>query len=69
MEAEQSLILVVLSEFMDSDTKKSTDGKNRSWIKRRSVGRYLNSIKRELMIRGKMGFKEMFRISVKDFAG
>ena len=69
MEAEQSLMLVVLSEFMDSDIKKSSDGKNTSWIKRKSVSRYLNSIKRELMIRGKMGFKEMFRISVKNFAG
>ena len=69
MEAEQSLMLVVLSELMDSDIKKSTGGKNTSWIKRRSVSGYFNSIKRELMIRGKMGFKEMFRISVKDFAG
>ena len=28
MEAEQSLMLVVLSELMDSDIKKSTGGKN-----------------------------------------
>ena len=69
MEAEQSLMLVVLSELMDSDIKKPTGGKNTSWIKGRSVSGYFNNIKCELMIEGRMGFKEMFRMSVKDFVG
>ena len=40
MEAEQSLMLVVLSELMYSDDEKPTRGKTRPWVKRRSVSGY-----------------------------
>ena len=50
METEQSVMLVVLSRLIDSDNEKSTSRKNRSWMKRRSVGRYFNNVIRELMI-------------------
>ena len=48
MEAEQSLILVVLSELMGSDDEKPTRRKTRSWIKRGTVTVYFNSIIRGL---------------------
>ena len=40
MEADQSVILVVLSELMDSDDEKPTRGKSRSWIKQRNISEY-----------------------------
>ena len=40
MEAEQSVIFVVLSELMDSDDEKPTRGKTRSWIKQRNINGY-----------------------------
>ena len=67
MEAEQSLILVVLSELMDSDDKKPTRRKTRSWIKRGTVTVYFNGIIRELTIKDRMGFKEIFWMSVENF--
>ena len=63
MEAEQSLILVVLSELIDSDAEKSTRVKTRSWIKRRSVSGYFNNQR----VEDRMGFEEMFRMGLEDF--
>ena len=63
MEAEQSLILVVLSELIDSDAEKSTRVKTRSWIKRRSASGYFNNQRTE----DRMAFEEMFRLSLEDF--
>ena len=51
METKQSLILVVLPELMDSDDEKSTRGKTRLWIKKRSVSGYFNNVITELMIK------------------
>ena len=67
MEAEQSLILVVLSELMGSDDEKPTRRKTRSWIKRGTVTVYFNSIIREMTIKDRMGFKEVFWMSVENF--
>ena len=66
-EAEESLILVVLPELMDSNDEKPSCGKSRSWIKRRSVSGYFNNTIPELMIEERMGFKEMFQISAESF--
>ena len=66
-EAEESLILVMLPELMDSNNKKPSRGKIRSWIKRRSVSGYFNNTIPELMIEERMGFKEMFQISAESF--
>ena len=66
MEAK-TLILLVLSWLMDSDDKTSTHEKNRSWIKRRIDTGYFNNIIPELMIEDSPCFKEMFRMSVRDF--
>ena len=66
-EAEESLMFVVLAELMDSDDEKPPLGKIRSWIKRRSVCGYFNNTIRELMIDGRMEFKEIFRISAENF--
>ena len=63
MEAEQSLILVVLSELIDSDAEKSTRVKTRSWIKRRSVSGCFNNQR----VEDRMGFEEMFRMGLEDF--
>ena len=63
VEAEQSLILVVLSELIDSDAEKSTRVKTRSWIKRRSVSGYFNNQRTE----DRMAFEEMFWLSLEDF--
>ena len=67
MEAEQSLMLVMLSELMDSDDEKPNRWESILWIKRRSVSGYFNSIIREVMIEDRMGFKEMFWMSAEDF--
>ena len=57
MKVEQSLILVVLPELMDTDDdKKTTGGKTRSYIKRRSLSGYFNNI---------IGLKKCF--DVEDF--
>ena len=67
METKQSLILVVLPELMDSDDEKSTRGKTRLWIKRRSVSGYFNNVITELMIKDCKRFKGMFLMNVEDF--
>ena len=64
MEADQSLMLVALSELMDSDDKKATHSKSISWLKRSVSGYFINSI-RKLMIDDRLAFKEMFRMSVR----
>ena len=65
--AEESLILVMLPELMDSNDEKPSRGKIRSWIKRSSVSGYFNNTIPELMIAERMGFKEMFQISAESF--
>ena len=66
MEAERALVCRVV-RINDSDDEKPTRGKARSWIKGRTVSGYFKNIIFELMIEDRMGFKEMFQMSVEDF--
>ena len=67
MASKQALVLVVLSELIDPDDEKQTYEKIRTCIKRRSVTGYFTNMIRELKVGDKMGFKEIFRISVEVF--
>ena len=67
MDTKRSLLLVVLSELMNSDDRKRIRGKARPWIKRRTVSGCFNNVIPKLMIEDRMGFKEMFHMSVEDF--
>ena len=60
MDTKRSLLLVVLSELMNSDDKKRIRGKARSWIKRRTVSGCFNNVIAELMIEDRMGSKKCF---------
>ena len=57
MEDEQSLMLVMLSELIDSHDQKPTCIKSRSWIKRRNVKRYFSNIMRELMVKHRGSYR------------
>ena len=66
--ASDILLPIILSELVDSDDERSRRGKTREWIRRRSqLGLYETLIK-ELIIEDRLSFKEMFRMSVEDFA-
>ena len=62
-EAKQSVVLVMLSEWIQL-TKNLLAQKSRSWIQRRSIRGYFNNITCGLMIESRMGFKDMFRMTV-----
>ena len=69
MEPEQSVMLAVLSELMDSDDEKPTRRKTGSCMETlvdMLVDIFNNTI-RELMIEDRVGFKEVFRMSVEAF--
>ena len=56
------LLPIILSELVDSDDERPRRGKTREWIRRRSqLGLYETLIK-ELIIEGRLSFKEMFRM-------
>ena len=62
------LLPIILSELVDSDDERPRRGKTREWIRRRrQLGLYGTLIK-ELIIEDRLSFKEMFRMSVEDFA-
>ena len=66
--ASDMLLPIILSELVDSDDERPRRGKTREWIRRRSqLGLYETLIK-ELIIEDRLSFKEMFRMSVEDFA-
>ena len=66
--ASDMLLPIILSELVDSDDERPRSGKSREWIRRRSqLGLYETLIK-ELIIEDRLSVKEMFRISVEDFA-
>ena len=66
--APDMLLPIILSELVDSDDERPRRGKTREWIRRRSqLGLYETLIK-ELIIEDRLSFKEMFRMSVEDFA-
>ena len=59
--------VLLLCELMDSDDEKPRRGKTREWVKRRREKGYFNNIVKELKVEDRCGFKEMFRMDVKDF--
>ena len=66
--ASDMLLPIILSELVDSDNERPGRAKTREWIQRRSqLGLYETLIK-ELIIEDRLSFKEMFRMSVEDFA-
>ena len=66
--ASDMLLPIILSELVDSDDERPRRGKTREWIRRRNqLGLYETLIK-ELIIEDRLSFKEMFRMSVEDFA-
>ena len=48
MDAEQSFMLFVLPELIDSDEKKTTRGKTKSGIERRTINGYFNNTIRQM---------------------
>ena len=61
------LLPVILSELVDSVNEKPRRGKTSEWIKwRRQLGSFQSIIK-ELIVEDRHAFKEMFRMSEKDF--
>ena len=67
MVAYQSAVVMVLTEVVDSDNEKPRRGKAREWIKRRRECGYFPNIFQELKLGDRMGFKDMFRMSVTDY--
>ena len=57
----------VLAGLVDSDDEKPRRGKTREWIKRRRENGYLKNIFQELKVEDRMGFKDIFRMSVTDY--
>ena len=58
---------MVLTELADSDDEKPRRDNTRDWIKRRRERRYFQNIFQELKVKDRMGFKDMFRMSVTDY--
>ena len=61
------VILSLLNELLDSDDEKPKRGKTRNWVKRRKERGYFVNIVQELMLEDRNGFREMFRMDVRDF--
>ena len=59
--------VIILSELVDSDDEKPTRGKTRQWIRRRKERGHFTNIIQELIIEDRHGFREMFRMDVRDF--
>lgn len=66
-EAEDVAMMLVLNELLDSDDEKPKRGKTRNWVKRRKERGYFVNIVQELMLEDRNGFREMFRMDVRDF--
>ena len=64
MAAHKSAVVIVLTKLVDSDDEKPRRGKTREWIKRKSESGYFQNIFLELKVEDRMGFKDMFRMSV-----
>ena len=59
--------VMVLTELVNSDDKKTRRGKTREWIKRRRASGYFQNIFQESKVEDRMGLKDMFRMSVTDY--
>ena len=62
-EKTSAVLVLVLNELMDSDDEKPTRGKTWEGVKRRKQSGYFNKLK----VKGRLGFREMFRMDVGDF--
>ena len=60
-------VVMVLTEFVDSDDEEPRSGKTREWIKRRRESSYFQNIFQGLKVEDRLGFKDMFRISATDY--
>ena len=58
---------MALTELADPDDKKPGRRKTREWIKRRRESGYFQKIFQELKVEDRMGFRDMFRMSVADY--
>lgn len=67
MAASNSALVLVLAELMDSEDEKPRRGKTRDWIKRRKESGYFQNIFQELKLEDRIGFRDMFRMSVGDY--
>ena len=56
-------VVMLLTEFVDSDDEEPRWGKTREWIKRRRESSYFQGWK----VEDRLGFKDMFRISATDY--
>ena len=65
--ATDMLLPVILSELVDSVNEKPRRGKTSEWIKRRRQLGSFRSIIKELIVEDRYAFKEMFRMSEKNF--
>ena len=59
--------VMVLTELVNLDDKKTRRGKTREWIKRRRESGYFQNIFQESKVEDRMGLKDMFRMSVTDY--
>ena len=60
-------VVMVLTEFVDSDDEEPRSGKTREWIKRRRESSYFQNIFQGWKVEDRLGFKDMFRISATDY--
>ena len=67
MAAHKGVVAMVLTKLVDSDDEKPHRGKTREWIKRRGESGYFQNIFQELKVEDRMGFKDLFRMSVTDY--
>ena len=66
MAAYKGAVVMVLKELVDSYDEKPLRGKARKWIKRRRESGIFQNIFQELKVEDRMGFKDMFHMSVTD---
>ncbi|XP_066924421.1 uncharacterized protein [Clytia hemisphaerica] len=64
---EDFTAVVLLSELVDSDDEKPRREKTRQWLKRRKEKGYFSNIVQELILEDHRGFRDMFRMDVRDF--
>ena len=63
----KGVVVMVLTEFVDSNDEEPRWEKTREWIKRRRESSYFQNIFQGLKVEDRLGFKDMFRISATDY--
>ena len=64
MAAYKGAVVMVLTELIDSDNEKPRREETQEWVKRRRESGYFQNTFRELKVKYRIGFKDMFRTSV-----